>query len=171
MAQAWRSIDVRRAHTGCQLLCSLLLNALLLSSCSYSAYQRRMQTVSLPQATWQEGEPISFCYLVEHARMPYTLYIYVRYDNRYEYTTLPLMLEIHSPLGWSFRSEISLPLVRQRGIWAGDGYALQQQIYQFTPPQDPPHPGLYAISLKQQSGLQSLAGVESIGVALVCADD
>ena len=122
-----------------------MLAVLTLGSCRYAAYQ-------------------------EQPRTPHTLYLYVRYNSRYAYTTLPLTVELRSALGWSATTTLALPLTEGPGIWSGKGYALRQQLYKVNASLTPPHPGLYTIVLRQATGQTTLAGVETIGVAWVAAD-
>lgn len=144
-----------------------LLSHLTLASCSYVAYQEQMQTEALPAATWQAEHAVTFDYIIEQPRLPHTLYLYVRYNNHYEYTTLPLTVELRSSLGWSATASLTLSLAEQPGVWSGKGYALRQQLYRVSPTQLPPHPGIYTIQLRQKTAETPLVGIETIGVAWV----
>lgn len=144
--------------------CCVLLT---LSSCHYAAYQTQMQTRPLPQGKWSAEQALSFDYFVDRARLPRTLYLYVRFSNEYDYTTLPLAVELRSASGWSATTSLSLALANQPGVWSGKGYALHQQLYKVNTLLTPPHPGLYTIQLRQASGQDVLRGIETIGIAWV----
>ena len=148
----------------------VLLAVLTLGSCHYAAYQERMQTKELPRAVWSAEDRITFDSFVEQSRTPYTLYLYVRYNSRYAYTSLPLAVELRSTLGWSATTTLALPLTEEPGVWSGEGYALRQQLYRVNASLTPPHPGLYTIELRQATGQAALVGIETIGVAWVAAE-
>ena len=148
----------------------VLLVLLTLGSCRYAAYQEQMQTAELPQAVWSAGHRVSFDSFIEQSQIPHTLYLYVRYNSRYAYTSLPLTIEFRSTLGWHATTTVALPLAEQPGIWAGKGYALHQQLYKVHTLLTPPHLGLYTIELRQATGQAVLVGIETIGVAWVAAE-
>ena len=158
-----------RACKGCILGGLVLLAVLTLGSCHYAAYQEQMQTAELPQAVWATEHRVTFDSFVEQSRTPHTLYLYVRYNSRYAYTALPLTIELRSTLGWRATTSVTLPLAEEPGVWAGEGYALRQQLYKINASLTPPHPGLYTIELRQATGQATLAGIETIGVAWVAA--
>lgn len=142
----------------------------MLGSCHYAAYQKQMQTKEIPEEGWSAKQRISFDSFVEHSRTPHTLYLYIRYNSRYAYTTLPLTVRLRSTLGWSATTTLELPLTEKPGVWSGDGYALRQQLYKISPAECPPHPGLYTIELSQATGQDSLTGIETVGVAWVATE-
>lgn len=148
----------------------VLLAVLTLGSCRYATYQKQMQTKELPQAVWPAEHRVIFESFVEQSRTPHTLYLYVRYSSRYTYTTLPLTIELRSSLGWSATTTLALALTEEPGVWAGEGYALRQQLYKVNASLTPPHPGLYTIELRQATGQATLAGIETIGIAWVAAE-
>ena len=158
-----------RACRGCIVGELVLLAVLTLGSCHYAAYQEQMQTAELPQAVWSAEHRVTFDSFVEQARTSHTLYLYVRYNSRYTYTTLPLTIELRSALGWRATTTMTLPLAEEPGVWAGEGYALRQRLYKVNTSLMPPHPGLYTIELRQATGQVTLAGIETIGVAWVAA--
>ena len=160
---------MRRACRGCIVGGLVLLAVLTLGSCHYAAYQEQMQTAEIPQAVWSAEHRVTFDSFVEQSRTPHTLYLYVRYNSRYAYTALPLTIELRSALGWRATTAVTLPLAEQPGVWAGEGYALRQQLYKVNASLTPPHPGLYTIELRQAAGQATLAGIETIGVAWVAA--
>lgn len=129
-----------------------------------------MQTKEIPEEGWSAKQRISFDSFVEHSRTPHTLYLYIRYNSRYAYTTLPLTVRLRSTLGWSATTTLELPLTEKPGVWSGDGYALRQQLYKISPAERPPHPGLYTIELSQATGQDSLTGIETVGVAWVATE-
>lgn len=129
-----------------------------------------MQTEEIPEGGWSVRRSISFDSFVEHSRTPHTLYLYIRYNSRYAYTTLPLTVRLRSTLGWSATTTLELPLTEKPGVWSGDGYALRQQLYKISPAECPPHPGLYTIELSQATGQDSLTGIETVGVAWVATE-
>ena len=147
-----------------------MLAVLTLGSCHYVAYQEQMQTAELPQAVWSAEHRVTFDSFVEQSRTPHTLYLYVRYNSRYAYTALPLTIELRSALGWRATTSVTLPLAEQPGVWAGEGYALRQRLYKVNTLLTPPHPGLYTIELRQATGQATLAGIETVGVAWVAAE-
>lgn len=147
-----------------------MLTILMLGSCHYAAYQKQMQTKEIPEEGWSAKQRISFDSFVEHSRTPHTLYLYIRYNSRYAYTTLPLTVRLRSTLGWSATTTLELPLTEKPGVWSGDGYALRQQLYKISPAECPPHPGLYTIELSQATGQDSLTGIETVGVAWVATE-
>lgn len=147
-----------------------MLAVLTLGSCHYVAYQEQMQTAELPQAVWSAEHRVTFDSFVEQSRTPHTLYLYVRYNSRYAYTALPLTIELRSALGWRATTSVILPLAEQPGVWAGEGYALRQRLYKVNTSLTPPHPGLYTIELRQATGQATLAGIETVGVAWVAAE-
>ena len=147
-----------------------VLTILTLGSCHYAAYQKQMQTKEIPEEGWSAKQRISFDSFVEHSRTPHTLYLYIRYNSRYAYTTLPLTVRLRSTLGWSATTTLELPLTEKPGVWSGDGYALRQQLYKISPAECPPHPGLYTIELSQATGQDSLTGIETVGVAWVATE-
>lgn len=159
-----------RACRGCILGGLVLLAVLTLGSCHYVAYQEQMQTAELPQAVWSAEHRVTFDSFVEQSRTPHTLYLYVRYNSRYAYTALPLTIELRSILGWRATTSVILPLAEQPGVWAGEGYALRQRLYKVNTLLTPPHPGLYTIELRQATGQATLAGIETVGVAWVTAE-
>ena len=159
-----------RACRGCILGGLVLLAVLTLGSCHYVAYQEQMQTAELPQAVWSAEHRVTFDSFVEQSRTPHTLYLYVRYNSRYAYTALPLTIELRSALGWRATTSVILPLAEQPGVWAGEGYALRQRLYKVNTSLTPPHPGLYTIELRQATGQAALAGIETVGVAWVTAE-
>lgn len=159
-----------RACRGCILGGLVLLAVLTLGSCHYVAYQEQMQTAELPQAVWATEHRVTFDSFVEQAQTPHTLYLYVRYNSRYAYTALPLTIELRSILGWRATTSVILPLAEQPGVWAGEGYALRQRLYKVNTSLTPPHPGLYTIELRQATGQATLAGIETVGVAWVAAE-
>ena len=159
-----------RACRGCILGGLVLLAVLTLGSCHYVAYQEQMQTAELPQAVWSAEHRVTFDSFVEQSRTPHTLYLYVRYNSRYAYTALPLTIELRSALGWRATTSVILPLAEQPGVWAGEGYALRQRLYKVNTSLTPPHPGLYTIELRQATGQATLAGIETVGVAWVAAE-
>ena len=146
-----------------------VLTILMLGSCHYAAYQKQMQTKEIPEEGWSAKQRISFDSFVEHSRTPHTLYLYIRYNSRYAYTALPLTIELRSTLGWRATTAVTLPLAEEPGVWAGEGYALRQQLYKVNASLTPPHPGLYTNELRQAAGQATLAGIETIGVAWVAA--
>ena len=148
----------------------VLLAVLTLGSCHYAAYQEQMQTAELPQAVWSAEHRVTFDSFVEQSRTPHTLYLYVRYNSRYAYTALPLTIELRSALGWRATTSVTLLLAEQPGVWAGEGYALRQRLYKVNTSLPPPHPGLYTIELRQATGQATLAGIETVGVAWVAAE-
>ncbi len=148
----------------------ILLAVLTLGSCHYAAYQKQMQTEELPRAVWSAEHCVTFDSFVEQSRTPHTLYLYVRYNSRYAYTALPLTIELRSALGWSATTTITLPLAEEPGVWAGEGYALHQQLYKVNASLTPPHPGLYTIKLRQATGQATLAGIETVGIAWVATE-
>lgn len=129
-----------------------------------------MQTAELPQAVWSTEHRVTFDSFVEQSRTPHTLYLYVRYNSRYAYTALPLTIELRSALGWRATTSVTLPLAEEPGVWAGEGYALRQRLYKVNTLLTPPHPGLYTIELRQATGQAALAGIETVGVAWVTAE-
>lgn len=129
-----------------------------------------MQTKEIPEEGWSAKQRISFDSFVEHSRTPHTLYLYIRYNSRYAYTTLPLTVRLRSTLGWSATTTLELPLTEKPGVWSGDGYALRQQLYKISPAECPPHPGLYTIELSQATGQDSLTGIETVGAAWVATE-
>lgn len=147
-----------------------MLAVLTLGSCHYVAYQEQMQTAELPQAVWSAEHRVTFDSFVEQSRTPHTLYLYVRYNSRYAYTALPLTIELRSALGWRATTSVILPLAEQPGVWAGEGYALRQRLYKVNTSLTPPHSGLYTIELRQATGQATLAGIETVGVAWVAAE-
>lgn len=147
-----------------------MLTILTLGSCHYAAYQKQMQTKEIPEEGWSAKQRISFDSFVEHSRTPHTLYLYIRYNSRYAYTTLPLTVRLRSTLGWSATTTLELPLTEKPGVWSGDGYALRQQLYKISPAECPPHPGLYTIELSQATGQDSLTGIETVGAAWVATE-
>ena len=147
-----------------------MLTILMLGSCHYAAYQKQMQTKEIPEEGWSAKQRISFDSFVERPRTPHTLYLYIRYNSRYAYTTLPLTVRLRSALGWSATTTLALPLTEEPGVWSGDGYALRQQLYKISPAERPPHPGLYTIELSQATGQDTLTGIETIGVAWVTTE-
>lgn len=147
-----------------------VLTILMLGSCHYAAYQKQMQTKEIPEEGWSAKQHISFDSFVEHSRTPHTLYLYIRYNSRYAYTTLPLTVRLRSALGWSATTTLALPLTEEPGVWSGEGYALRQQLYKISPAERPPHPGLYTIELSQATGQDSLTGIETVGVAWVATE-
>lgn len=147
-----------------------MLAVLTLGSCHYVAYQEQMQTAELPQAVWSAEHRVTFDSFVEQSLTPHTLYLYVRYNSRYAYTALPLTIELRSALGWRATTSVTLPLAEQPGVWAGEGYALRQRLYKVNTSLTPPHPGLYTIELRQATGQATLAGIETVGVAWVAAE-
>ena len=147
-----------------------ILTLLTLGSCHYATYQKQMQTEEIPEGGWSVRRSISFDSFVEHSRTPHTLYLYIRYNSRYAYTTLPLTVRLRSTLGWSATTTLELPLTEKPGVWSGDGYALRQQLYKISPAECPPHPGLYTIELSQATGQDSLTGIETVGVAWVATE-
>ncbi len=159
-----------RACRGCILGGLVLLAVLTLGSCHYVAYQEQMQTAELPQAVWSAEHRVTFDSFVEQSLTPHTLYLYVRYNSRYAYTALPLTIELRSALGWRATTSVTLPLAEQPGVWAGEGYALRQRLYKVNTSLTPPHPGLYTIELRQATGQATLAGIETVGVAWVAAE-
>ena len=159
-----------RACRGCILGGLVLLAVLTLGSCHYVAYQEQMQTAELPQAVWSAEHRVTFDSFVEQSQMPHTLYLYVRYNSHYAYTALPLTIELRSALGWRATTSVTLPLAEQPGVWAGEGYALRQRLYKVNTLLIPPHPGLYTIELRQATGQAALAGIETVGVAWVTAE-
>lgn len=159
-----------RACRGCILGGLVLLAVLTLGSCHYAAYQEQMQTAELPQAVWSAEHRVTFDSFVEQALTPHTLYLYVRYNSRYAYTALPLTIELRSALGWRATTSVTLPLAEEPGVWAGEGYALRQRLYKVNTSLTPPHPGLYTIELRQATEQATLAGIETVGVAWVAAE-
>ena len=159
-----------RACRGCILGGLVLLAVLTLGSCHYVAYQEQMQTAELPQAVWSAEHRVTFDSFVEQSLTPHTLYLYVRYNSRYAYTALPLTIELRSALGWRATTSVTLPLAEEPGVWAGEGYALRQRLYKVNTLLTPPHPGLYTIELRQATGQAALAGIETVGVAWVTAE-
>ena len=159
-----------RACRGCIVGGLVLLAVLTLGSCHYAAYQEQMQTAELPQAVWAAEHRVAFDSFVKQSQTPHTLYLYVRYNSRYAYTALPLTIELRSALGWRATTAVTLPLAEEPGVWAGEGYALRQQLYKVNASLTPPHPGLYTIELRQAAGQATLAGIETIGVAWVAAE-
>ena len=159
-----------RACRGCILGGLVLLAVLTLGSCHYVAYQEQMQTAELPQAVWSAEHRVTFDSFVEQSLTPHTLYLYVRYNSRYAYTALPLTIELRSALGWRATTSVTLPLAEEPGVWAGEGYALRQRLYKVNTLLTPPHPGLYTIELRQATGQATLAGIETVGVAWVAAE-
>lgn len=147
-----------------------MLSILTLGSCHYATFQKQMQTEEIPEGGWSAGRSISFDSFVERPRTPHTLYLYIRYNSRYAYTTLPLTVRLRSALGWSATTTLALPLTEEPGVWSGDGYALRQQLYKISPAERPPHPGLYTIELSQATGQDSLTGIETVGVAWVTTE-
>lgn len=147
-----------------------ILTLLTLGSCHYATYQKQMQTEEIPEGGWSVRRSISFDSFVEHPRTPHTLYLYIRYNSRYAYTTLPLTVRLRSALGWSATTKLALPLTEEPGVWAGEGYALRQQLYKISPAERPPHPGLYTIELSQATGQDTLTGIETVGVAWVATE-
>lgn len=147
-----------------------MLTILMLGSCHYAAYQKQMQTKEIPEEGWSAKQRISFDSFVEHSRTPHTLYLYIRYNSRYAYTTLPLTVRLRSALGWSATTTLVLPLTEEPGVWSGEGYALRQQLYKISPAERPPHPGLYTIELSQATGQDTLTGIETVGVAWVATE-
>ena len=147
-----------------------VLTILMLGSCHYAAYQKQMQTEEIPEGGWSVRRSISFDSFVEHPRTPHTLYLYIRYNSRYAYTTLPLTVRLRSALGWSATTTLALPLTEEPGVWSGEGYALRQQLYKISPAERPPHPGLYTIELSQATGQDFLTGIETVGVAWVTTE-
>ena len=147
-----------------------ILTLLTLGSCHYATYQKQMQTEEIPEGGWSVRRSISFDSFVEHPRTPHTLYLYIRYNSRYAYTTLPLTVRLRSALGWSATTTLALPLTEEPGVWSGEGYALRQQLYKISPAERPPHPGLYTIELSQATGQDSLTGIETVGVAWVATE-
>lgn len=129
-----------------------------------------MQTEEIPEGGWSVRRSISFDSFVEHPRTPHTLYLYIRYNSRYAYTTLPLTVRLRSALGWSATTTLALPLTEEPGVWSGEGYALRQQLYKISPAERPPHPGLYTIELSQATGQDTLTGIETVGAAWVATE-
>ena len=144
-----------------------ILTLLSLGSCHYTAYQEQMQTEEIPEGRWSAEHTITFDSFIERPRSPHTLYLYIRYNSRYAYTTLPLTLRLRSALGWSATTTLALPLTEEPGKWTGEGYALRQQLYKVNSLLTPPHPGLYTIELRQATGQDTLTGIETIGVTWV----
>ncbi len=147
-----------------------ILTLLTLGSCHYATYQKQMQTEEIPEGGWSVRRSISFDSFVEHPRTPHTLYLYIRYNSRYAYTTLPLTVRLRSALGWSATTTLALPLTEEPGVWSGEGYALRQQLYKISPAERPPHPGLYTIELSQATGQDTLTGIETVGAAWVATE-
>lgn len=146
------------------------LSVLTLGSCHYATFQKQMQTEEIPESGWSAGRSISFDSFVEHPRTPHTLYLYIRYNSRYAYTTLPLTVRLRSALGWSATTTLELPLTEEPGVWSGEGYALRQQLYKVNTFLTPPHPGLYTIELSQATNQDTLTGIETVGVAWVATE-
>ena len=147
-----------------------ILTLLTLGSCHYATFQKQMQTEEIPEGGWSAGHSISFDSFVEHPRAPHTLYLYVRYNSRYAYTTLPLTVRLRSALGWNATTTLALPLTEEPGVRSGEGYALRQQLYKVSTLLTPPHPGLYTIELSQATDQDTLTGVETVGVAWVATE-
>lgn len=159
-----------RACRGCIVGGLVLLAVLTLGSCHYATYQEQVQTAELPQAVWSAEHRVTFDSFVEQSRMPHTLYLYVRYNSCYAYTALPLTIELRSALGWRATTSVTLALAEEPGVWSGEGYALRQRLYKVNTSLTPPHPGLYTIELRQVAGQATLAGIETLGVAWVAAE-
>lgn len=161
------SRSIRQNATRGSVFCLCLLVCLVAwSSCRYPRYEEEMQIKEIPDATWLRDKPIMLNALITSAGQPHALHLYLRHNNQYDYTTLPIAISISHASSWHATSTLSLPLSASTRVWSGQGFALTQHLYRINHTLMLPEPGLYTITISQSSPHDTLRGVESIGAVL-----
>lgn len=143
-----------------------LIVSLLLFSCREEK-GRYTQTQEIKRGEWQTNSPLVFRFLISRAHTPYATDLIIRHDNRWQYTQLPLVVELRNTQGVLATDTLLLPLAEKPMKWNGKGIATTQIGFHLTPHLRYPAPGVYTLTLSHTLGKQPLYGIQSISLSMI----
>lgn len=158
-------VDVKKTARKITCFLFLILPALILVSCDYSAVFEKNETIQ--KATWPASQKVGFDVTISDSLQLYNFYINLRHNTDYEFSNLYLFVGTHYPDGNYSRDTIELILSQPDGKWIGKGFGkLKENNILIKRGLVFPRKGNYRFEFEQAMRTEELKGIEDIGIRL-----
>lgn len=117
--------------------------------------------------SWEKNKAYSFTFEVEDSSHPYDVTLQLRNNNRYLYRDLWLFCSEEPPIGSFKRDTLECLLADQYGKWYGNGISIYESSFPIRTKYTFAHKGQYTFSFKQAMRIESLPGIQEIGLRVV----
>ncbi|HMQ09002.1 MAG TPA: gliding motility lipoprotein GldH [Saprospiraceae bacterium] len=142
---------------------------ILMTSCQSGDGYNEVQWIE--DQVWSFDRILNYHFHAPDTSQFYDLVLTIQHDEQYRYQNLYTLITTHFPDGDTVEQMLSLQISDGKGLWLGKCSGgsctveinLQQGI-RF------PHPGRYALELKQHSRDDNLEGIQSVALAVIRAD-
>lgn len=110
----------------CSFAAMVLAAVMGLSSCSDGGTDYTDFTPTADDG-WLRNTPIYFTPEYSDSTRVYDLYVAVRHDSEYDFSTLNLVVDIMTPTGQTERRKLSIGFADEAGNWTGSGFGAMYQ--------------------------------------------
>lgn len=141
----------------------IIFSILLIVACDETRVYEEYQPV--PEAKWDQNQPLSFSIEIGDTTQPYNVYINIRNAGTYRYSNLFLFVNTFAPGGGVQRDTVELTLAADDGKWLGSGLGdLKSSSTLFQRDVRFPGSGVYRIELVQAMRINPLEGIHDAGL-------
>ena len=139
--------------------------SIMLISCSYNNEVVSMNEVN---GTWDKKKELLFTMNIEDTSTPKNIIFVVRNNNDYPYSNLFLITYLKAENEKNFKIDtLNYIMAKPNGEWLGKGFGETKEIlFQYKNQYKFPKKGKYIIGVKQGMRINSLVGIEDLGVKL-----
>lgn len=143
----------------------IIICLLGLASCQQSRIYD--DAVVIPQETWIQNMPACFDVLISDTTCFCNMFLNIRNTTQYEFSNLYLFVTMVLPDGRMARDTINCQLADKDGRWLGKGMGSVKELHlPFRSDMVFPVSGTYRFYIEQAMRIDSLVGVNSIGIQL-----
>jgi gliding motility-associated lipoprotein GldH len=119
---------------------------------------------SLPDATWDKDNTLTFEVLLTDTIQPLDVFIEVRNNDQYPFQNLWLFVDCKSPQGIVTKDTVNISLADVYGTWQGEGLSIYTLEHPYQQNHLFPDSGIYRYSIRQGMRVDQLSGVSDVGL-------
>lgn len=148
---------------------SFLLTAVLMLLLSCGGTDEQVQMASVGE-TWPKNSWQKFEFNITEAQQPKNIIFVVRNNNDYPYSNIRLIVKAMGPNKFAATDTLNYILAEPNGRWLGAGFGeTKETLFQYKLNQRFPADGRYSFQVQQAMRMDSLPGIEDIGIKIETA--
>ncbi len=130
------------------------------------------QSITLPTGGWYKNNEVVFNVNIKDTLINYSFNLNIRNTNKYRFNNLYLFLTTKFPNGNVSRDTIECILANKEGKWLGKGWgSVKENDILLKSDLRFPLAGNYKFLIQQAMRVDTLKGIENIGLSIIAADN
>lgn len=130
------------------------------------------QSITLPTGGWYKNNEVVFNVKIKDTLINYSFNLNIRNTNKYRFNNLYLFLTTKFPNGNVSRDTIECILANKEGKWLGKGWgSVKENDILLKSDLRFPLSGNYKFLIQQAMRVDTLKGIENIGLSIIAADN